>query len=242
MKSLRTIPQIAVLLACPMLVGSCAKGPSGGPTLINARNRLGVTLNLQQPVNNTFYYDFAFDDDDVTSTGPAAIIGPTTLLNGVVGNSFTVLVQYHAGQFLVWRRTDLGNGQEKLDIASNPFVVPPQPAFGSTIEFTLDLDATTDSGVRLFAANVQRLDTNFVTTSEIRRDPNDLRRKPFDAFGPNLANFFTSFDIRSTQVYNSGNLTFTEPSGDVQNDASIPDNQVSSVDIASFALAVQRAH
>lgn len=237
---LRKAGSLCLLLAPIILFTGCARGPSGGPSPVNAPNRMTVTLTLQQPVNDLFYYSFAFDDDNNTATGPAAIIGPTNLQNGVVGGAFTVLVQYHAGQFLVWRRTDLGNSQERLDLAPNAFVTAPPRPSGNTITFTLDLDAMTESNVRLFTANTQRLDTNFVTTSEVRRDTNDLRRKPFDAFGPGLANFYNTFNIQGTQTYTKADLNIGEPNNDVPNDSSLPDDQLARLDITDFTLQIQR--
>ena len=151
-----------------------------------------------------------------------------------------MLVQYHGGQFLCWRRTDLGNGTETLDPCTNAFVVPPSPSFGTIISFTLNMDATTNSGKNLFTPNTQILDVNFVTTSEIRRDPNDLRRKPFDAFGPFLSSFWQPLDIRGNQTYTNSQLQPTEPSGDVLNDGSLQTSDLSTLDIIDFSIQILR--
>ena len=234
--AVRSTLALAVL---PFLGSGCAKSPSGGPTAPTAPNRLTINLQTQQPINNSYLYAFAFDDDDVSGDGPVAIVSTTTLANGVVGGSFTVLVTYQGGQYNVYRRTDLGNGAEQLDRASSAFVTPPSPANGSTLSFTLDLDAVTDTGVRLFNAGTQRLDVNFVTTNEIRRDPNDLRRKAFDAFGSRLASFYSTFDIRGTRTYtNSG--TVQEPANDVQTDDTNNTINLAQLDITNFTITVQR--
>lgn len=192
-------------------------------------------------INDAYIYSFAFDDDGNSATGPAAVVSSTSLTNGVVGGQFTVLVTYQAGQFTVFRRTDLGNGNERLDRASNPFVTPPSPPGGSrTLTFTLDLDALTDSGARLFSAALQQLDVNFVTTNEIRRDPNDARRKAFDAFGPRLANFFITIDIRGTQTYTDAS-TVQEPANDVETDDTNNTINLNQLDIADFTIRVQRS-
>jgi hypothetical protein len=172
------------------------------------------------------------------------------LTNGVVGGAFTVLVQYRAGQYTVFRRTAAGANAETLDRASRAFVVPPTPAGGGTaLGFTLDLDAKTDSGAYLFrhAANaagvqalaVNRLDTNFVTTNEIRRDPNDNLIKAYDAFGRGLASFYNTFDIRANRTFTNGQ-TVQEPRDDVLID--LPRNTVNlaQLDITDFTMTVAR--
>jgi len=232
------------LVVAPLLLlflAGCAKSPSGGPVTPTAPNRLIVNLQTQAPVNNAYIYAFAFDDDDDSADGPAAIISSTALPNGVVGGSFTALVIYQAGQYTVYRRTDLGNGNERLDRVANAFVVPPAPASGNLLSFTLNLDATDDSGARLFRAGVQRLDVNFVTTNEIRRDPNDLRRKAYDAFGPRLASFYATLDIRGNRVYtNAAAAGVTEPGNDVQTDDTNNTINLSQLDITDFSLSVER--
>lgn len=229
----------STLAVLPFLGSGCAKGPDGGPTTPTAPNRLTITLQTQQPINNSYLYAFAFDDDDVSGDGPVAIVSTTSLANGVVGGSFSVLVLYQGGQYNVYRRTDLGNGAEQLDRASGAFVTPPGPASGSTLTFTLNLDAVTDSGVRLFRVGTQRLDVNFVTTNEIRRDPNDLRRKAFDAFGSRLASFYSTFDIRGSRTYTNAQ-TVQEPANDVQTDDTNNTINLAQLDITNFTITVQR--
>ena len=121
MKKILVFPILGLLGAC---FAGCAKGPAGGVTPI-AANRLTVNLTLQQAINPLFFYDFAFDDNGNPADGPVAIIGTTQTTNGVVGGSFTVLVQYRGGQFIAFKRTDLGNGQEQLERASNAFIGVP---------------------------------------------------------------------------------------------------------------------
>jgi len=230
------------------LLSGCAKGPSG-PVAPVSRNRLTVSMTMEQPISSAFYYDFAFDDDGDPSDGPTAIIGTTLLTNGVVGGSFSVLVQYRGGQFIVFRRTDLGNGQERLERASNAFVVPPT-AGGTTIQFTLDLDATIDAAAnpptdadRLFKAGATRLDLNFVTTPEIIRDPNNLAAKPFDALGPPGDQFVGNVDIASTRTYRNGDGV-TEPTGDlfvpIGHPISQQPQQQAQLEITDFTIGVQR--
>ncbi|MBV9865208.1 MAG: hypothetical protein JO316_07640 [Abitibacteriaceae bacterium] len=231
----------AIIISVLLALAGCAHDPSsGGPTVPTAHNRLVVTMTTQQPINDAYIYDFAFDDDNISSTGPAAIVGFTNLTNGVVGGSFTVLVQYRGGQYTVYRRTATSATTETLDRASRAFVVAPTPAGGgNTLSFTLDLDALTDSGARLFKANTQYLDTNFVTTNTILRDPNDFTRKAYDAFGPQLPNFYNTFDIRANRTYTNAQ-TVQEPANDVLSDDPTGSINLAQLDIVDFTLTIQR--
>jgi len=232
--------RISTLFLAAPLLASCASGPSGGAT-VQAPNRLSVVMTTRAPINNNgAVYSFAFDDDDNSSDGPVAIVTSTTVPNGVVAGSFTVLVQYEGGQYTVFRRTEGAGGTETLDRASRAFVTQPQPAAGSTLAFTLDLDATTDSGARLFRAGVQRLDINFVTANERRRDPNDNLRKAFDAFGNRSAGAFATFDVRSSRTYRDAD-TVQEPTGDVQTDDTSNAINLQALDISDFTITILRS-
>ena len=224
-----------------LLAGGCAKGPDGGP-VVPAPNRLTVTMTTQDVINNTGYiYAFAFDDDDDSSDGPGAIVTSTVLPNGVVGGSFTVLVVYQGGTFQAFRRTVLPNGSEQLERSTNAFIPFPAPATGRTISFTLNLDATTaNTGVRLFRADVQRLDINFVTTNERRLDPNNNLLKTFDAFGARLPNFWITRDIRGTVNYGNGGTESTT-ANDVVTDNTSGTVNLNQLNIVDFTLGVQRS-
>lgn len=239
----------AALLSYALLNG-CARGPSGGIPLSSSHNRLIVNMTTQQPINDSYFYDFAFDDDNISATGPGAIQTSTNLTNGVVGGSFTVLVQYRGGQYIVYRRTSTGPDSETLDRASTAFVVPPTPAGGgTTLSFTLNLDAKTDSGAYLFrhqlnASGTQTLaanylDTNFVTTSTILRDPNDVTRKAFDAFGYLSASTYQTFDIRANRTYTNAD-TVQEPANDVRTNDPTNTINIAALDIVDFSFSVQR--
>ena len=247
---MKKIALFSILSLVPFAFSGCAKTPAGGPTQPGSPNRLTVNMTLQQALSPTFYYDFAFDDDGDASDGPAAIIGTTTLANGVVGGSFSVLVQCRANNFLVFRRRLLGNGQETLEPASRAFVVPPI-ARGNTISFTLDLDATVDNAAspptaadRLFAAGVTQMDMNFVTTSEVIRDPNNLLLKPYDALGevPRAANLYETFNVSSTRTFRNVE-TVREPANDVEpGNSNISTQQLASLDITDFTIDVRRSN
>lgn len=234
---------LSLLATIAILAGGCSKSPSGTPGNTLAPNRLQITMRLQQPVNNAYKYAFAFDDDDISSDGPQAIVGTSSVPNnGLVAGSFTVLVVYENGQYSVFRRTELTGGNETLERASRAFVTQPSPVFGDTISFTLDLDALTDSGARLFRADARRLDVNFVTASERRRVDNTALRIAFDAFGPRSASAYNTFQIlgASRYDYSSDDILPREPTNDVQNDDTTDAINQAALDITNFTISVQR--
>jgi hypothetical protein len=226
-----------------LFASGCSKSPSGAPTAPQAVNRLRVSIQLQQPLNPQYFYSFAFDDDDDSADGPVAITGPTTLTNGIVGGSFTVLVQYTAGQFNAYRRAFV-NGTETLVRVPGAFVTTPT-ASGQAISFVLNMDAQTEGGVYLFRHStgggtpnlaVSSLDTNFVTSNERRRDPNDLRPKAFDAFRTNT---YIPLTINLTRDYT--NQDIGEPTGDVfSNDTNNNINEAQ-LDMTDVNIRVERS-
>jgi hypothetical protein len=234
--------RILPLFLCAAFAGGCSKSPTGTPGNALAPNRLQITMRLQQPVNNLYKYAFAFDDDDVSADGPQAIVGTAAVPNnGIVAGSFTVLVVYENGQYSVFRRTDLGNGNETLERASRAFVTQPQPVFGDTISFTLDLDATTDAGNRLFRADARRLDVNFVNTNERRRVDNTAPRTAFDAFGARAASAYGTFQILGASRYDYSNAdSVREPTNDVQTDDTTGAINLAQLDITDFSISVLR--
>ena len=78
------------------LVSGCASGPSGGiPANANAANRLECTITLNNTLDPNAYYGVAFDDNPNDVNGPSGIDGNTTVLNGVVGGDWRVLVLWN---------------------------------------------------------------------------------------------------------------------------------------------------
>ena len=269
----RKFRSVAAAGALLVSLTGCASSPNGGPsTNLNAPNRLTVTMTLAQAVNSRYFYSFGFDDDDDASDGPIAIISTTDSANGVISGStnpasangsqgLTVLVRYQAGQFSVVRRTAQSNGNETLEEFPAAFIRQGNSpsASGNQITFTLDLDAVNGNGNFLFRHNsttkgdlaFRYLDTNFVTTSEIRRGQNDNRIKPYDAFGLNTngttGNTYQRFDISSSRIGGSAytqNDLFPQPeaAGDVFNsDGSLPDTTArGQLDISGFSIEVRR--
>jgi hypothetical protein len=234
------------------LAAGCAKSPSGGPLAPGAADTLTVTMTTQQPPEAGFFYAWAFDDTGgaQTATGPGAIVGssPTTNNHIVTGN-FDILVTYENGAFNAYRRTDLSggtDGPESLDQCTRAFVTQPVVS-GSTFNFTLDMDAKTNSGAALFqfpaTANRQKLNTNFVTTNSLLAIPGDNRQKYYDAFYAGQPDEWYDFDVTTTNTYTNAG-TVGEPPNDVhQGDVSfgLGANDVASLDITDFTISVARA-
>lgn len=191
-------------LAATLLIGGCANDPRGtGPTT-NSANRLETNLTTVGPINPNFYYAVAFDDQTNDGVGPVAILGNTSVLNGVVGGNFRLAVIYHLNQFQVFYRTDPKDPATERQVLDSPFFVQPR-ATTNGIQFTLDLDARLGNGSFFLprsAANLapDRLDLNFVTTSTILRSAQDNRIKPIDSFGPATASTpIIDFQIAATR-------------------------------------------
>ena len=93
-----------------------------------------------------------------------------------------------------------------------------------------------------YTVGVTRLDLNFVTTSEIIRDPSNLSLKPFDSLGeiPGTAGSYATFDVASTRSYRNAD-TVREPTGDADPGSSgITAAQLAQLDITDFSIEVRR--
>ena len=223
-------------LAATLLTGGCANDPRGtGPTT-NSANRLEINLTTVGPINPNFYYAVAFDDQTGNGVGPVAILGNTSVLNGVVGGNFRLAVIYHLNQFQVYYRTDPTNAATERQVLDSPFFVQPR-ATTNGIQFTLDLDAQLGNGTFFLprnAANLapDRLDLNFVTTSTILRSAQDNRIKPIDSFGPATASTpIIDFQIAATRRTDNAD----EPLNDIRFDVDPSFTTQSSPEFAPFS-------
>ena len=259
--------RIVLLGLAALGIAGCAKSPDdgGGPTPPQAVNRMTVSMTLAQPVGRTgqpYFYDFAFDDNSEPQDAPdfpVAIVGQTALTNGVVGGSFTVLVECVGGRsFNVYRRTRVPNGEE-LRLVRNAFVTQPTVQTGRTLTFTLNLDATYSEDpdnpnsrqLRLFrnasGGPAEELDINFVTTDEVRRDPNNNLPKNFDAFFANSPGRKLTLDIRgSRSISNRGDGTsqssgVEEPADDVRRVDTSGRVEVERLEITDFRIDIRRS-
>ena len=244
--------RIALLGLAALGISGCARGPEdgGGPSTPQALNRMTVEMQLQQPVNRAYFYDFAFDDDGDETDGPVAIIGPSSLTNGVVGGSFTVLVECLGGsRFNAYRRTQNGNGED-LQLVPNAFVTQPSVQSGNRITFTLNLDATytdraTGQEMRLFRSSSggfpSALDVNFVTSNEQRRDPNNNLPKSFDAFFfRGASRYLTLRNLGSDTITNA--RTVNEPANDVTTIDTSGRVETPRLDIVNFTINIRRSN
>ena len=258
--------RIALLGLAALGISGCAKSPEGGgPTTPQAVNRMTVSMTLAQPVGRSgqpYLYNFAFDDNSEPQDAPdfpVAIVGQTPLASGVVGGSFTVLVQCVGGRsFNVYRRTRVPNG-EVLRLVRNAFVTQPVAQTGRTLTFTLNLDATysekpddpNSRQLRLFRNDsggpAEELDINFVTTDEVQRDPNNTQLKTYDAFFANSPGRKLTLDIRgSRSISNLGDGTsqssgVNEPAGDVPLIDTSGRVERERLDITDFRIDIRRS-
>ena len=221
-------------LAALALSAGCASTPSTGPTT-NAANRLEVVLTTVGPINPNFYYAVAFDDQTGDGTGPNAIIGNTSVLNGVVGGNFRFAVIYHLNQFQIYYRSDPKDSGTERIVLDQPYFTRPV-ATTNGIQFTLDLDAQLSNGNYFFprnAANLapDRIDLNFVTTSTILRSAQDNRIKPVDSFGPaTVSTPIFDFQIAATRRTNN-----PDPTDDRRLDVDSSFTTQSSPEFANYA-------
>ncbi len=204
-------------LAATLTLTGCANDPRGAGPTTNSANRLEVNLTTVGPINPNFYYAVAFDDQTNDGVGPVAILGNTSVLNGVVGGNFRLAVIYHLNQFQVFYRSNPNDPATERQVLDSPFFVQPR-ATTNGIEFTLDLDARLGDSTFFLprnAANLapDRLDLNFVTTSTILRSAQDNRIKPIDSFGPATAstpiiNFLTAATRRTDNIDETNDRRF----------------------------------
>ena len=220
-------------LAATLILAGCANTPSTGP-VVNSANRLETVLTTVGPLDPRFYYAVAFDDQTGDGAGPRAILGNTSVLNGVVGGNFRLVVIYHLNQFQVFYRSNPTDPGTEREVLESPFFTQPI-ATPNGIQFTLDLDAKLSDGTFFLprtAANLapDRLDLNFVTTNTILRSPDDNRIKPIDSFGPATASTpIVDFQIAATRPTNN-----PDPTNDQRLDVAPSFSTQASPDFANY--------
>ena len=227
-----TFPLLA--LAATLLIGGCANDPRGAGPTTNSANRLEVNLTTVGQINPNFYYAVAFDDQTGDGVGPVAILGNTSVLNGIVGGNFRFAVVYHLNQFQVYYRANPTDPATERQVLDSPFFVQPR-ATTNGIQFTLDLDAVLSNGNFFLPRNSanlapDRLDLNFVTASTILRTAQDNRIKPIDSFGPATA----STPIIDFQTAATRRTDNPDPTNDPRFDVDPSFTTQSSPDFAPF--------
>lgn len=220
-------------LAATLLLAGCANTPSTGP-VVNSANRLEVVLTTVGPINPNFYYAVALDDQTGDGQGPRAILGNTSVLNGVVGGNFRLAVIYHLNTFQTFYRTDPTDPATEREVLDSPFFTQPR-ATTNGLQFTLDLDAKLANGnffLPRSSANLapDRIDLNFVTTNTILRSPQDNRIKPIDSFGPATA----STPIIDFQIAATRRTDNPDPANDERLDVDPSFTTQSSPDFANY--------
>ena len=220
-------------LSAVLLCAGCANTPSTGP-VVNSANRMEVVLTTNGPIDPRFYYAVAFDDQTGDGQGPTAIVGNTSVLNGVVGGNFRLAVLYNLNSFQVFYRSDPTDPASERQVLDSPFFTQPV-ATTNGIQFTLDLDAQLSNGNFFFPRNAanrapDRIDLNFVTTSTILRSAQDNRIKPIDSFGPATA----STPIIDFQIAATRRIDNPDPANDQRLNVDPSFTTQSSPDFANF--------
>jgi hypothetical protein len=220
-------------------IGGCARGPAGGGGQL-VSNRLIFDWIVQGFVRDQFYYFVAIDDDANANTGPIPVIGPP-LGNGWGTGSFTLSVEYHAGQYRLLQHTRNPDGT-----ISAGTVVPtglinaiaPRQLGGDEFRFELDINQLIAQG---FLRDARTLDVNFIITDQIIVNPN-VNFKTFDGLGGlgQFGNVYVTIPFQVNGSFENGTTGASmEDIGDVENCFQIdgcPD-----LDIADWSIDVQRS-
>lgn len=199
--------------------------PPGGVLPSTAVNRLILSMVLDAPVNDSFYYFMALDDNGNSADGPLPLRRPGA--NGWGTGSFSTFVQYHFRQYQVFSHVVNPDNSITETPVDQPFGFT-LPSGTNQLSVTLNLD-------NYFASSVERLDINFITTNEIIRDPNINVDKIFDGLGP-TGNTYLTVPININAVYD--NLTYPFPSGREQAGDAPPTYEA--LDIVDWRIEVQR--
>jgi hypothetical protein len=214
----------------------CAKSPPGGVSGI-VSNRLVFNWIVQGFVRDQFYYYVAIDDDENSSTGPIPVIGPP-FGNGWGTGSFTLSVEYHAGQYRLLRHVKNPDGTLSAGtVVPTGLInaVPPRQLGGDEFRFELDINQLIAQG---FLRDARTLDINFIITDQINVNPN-AGFKTFDGLG-RTGNVYVTIPFQVNGTFDNGTTgAEAEDIQDVVNCFQIdgcPD-----LDIADWSIEVQRS-
>ncbi len=225
---------ILTLLSWVGVIG-CAKGSPGGvPQVVS--NRLVFDWIVQGFVRDQFFYFVAIDDDDNQSLGPLPVFGDP-LGNGWGTGSFTLSVEYHAGQYRLLKHIRNPNGTISVGtVVPTGLInaVPPRQLGGDEMRFELDISQLIQQGV---LRDARALEINFITTDQINFIPGT--GKTFDGLGRSGNEFITiPFQVNGT-FENGTTGASDEDIGDVQHCFDI--NGCPDLDIADWLIEVQRS-
>lgn len=125
----------------------CARIPEG--SVIVPVRAFTVTLTMATAVNDDFYY-YTVIDTDGGGAGPLPVFPGVIPGQGWVTGSATHFIEYHRGQFTLYKFLDLGQFQYvRIGTPINA------SASGQTITFTVDLNDLEATG--------ESIDLNFIT-------------------------------------------------------------------------------
>ncbi len=204
-------PPAAILF----LIAGCAKFPEA-PTPRASPDRLIVTLTYAAPLEPSYYYFIAIDDDGDPGTGPLPALTRPWGNGWVVPESrdsrCRFFVQYLQNQSAMFR----------LDTFTPPFTTSYLGAPLKTdrlqaheLQITLDIRQLFVN----FPNRPQRIEMNFISVDELILDPTFNGQRNIDALGP-TGNDFISLPLTSTQTFRNGQGGLVrETTGDATLDA-----------------------
>lgn len=231
----RTVGIGTLLLLSGAGVTGCAKGPPGGvPQVVSSR--LVFEWIVQGFVRDQFYYFVAIDDDDDPNDGPIPVFREP-LGNGWGTQSFTLSVEYHAGQYRLLRHTRLPDGTiSPGTVVPTGLInaIPPRQLGGDEMRFELDINQLIQQG---FLRDARTLDINFITTDQISFVP--PAGKTFDGLEQS-GNVHITIPFQVNGTFENGTMGASdEDIGDVQQCFDI--NGCPDLDIADWHIEVQRS-
>jgi len=178
------------VLICAFLQG-CARTPVGTPS--TSKREMTFQIEFNAPINEAYYYFVAID----TTGGephPTPVFPTINTGDRWLTGSATYFVQYHQGQYMVFRINNL----DTFDITQIGTPLRFDRRDPSRLNFTLDLNAINASG--------ESVDINIITCDQVSA-PNRF----IDAIGP-LGTQYLEIGITSDHdVTNTG----IEPTDDV---------------------------
>lgn len=212
----------AFLPAVLLLVGGCAKFPTGSTSTVV--RGLSFQITFAGPVNDNDYY-YAVIDTAGGGTGPLPVFPATegSVADDWITGTATHFVQYHQGQYIIYRIDHLN------PLQYTPIGTPVRytiPESGSNmLSFTIDLDA--------IGATNSTLNVNMIALNQLNPEGRLL-----DALGP-LGGNFVNIDISSSRTFRNADASRPENSDDIltQNGISQPaTDQTKSIDIVDWTM------
>ncbi|HUV05100.1 MAG TPA: hypothetical protein VMX94_08330 [Armatimonadota bacterium] len=219
------LSRFAVILILAAALSGCARSPEGlGPL---TPREVSFRIDFDGPINDNYYYFVAIDiaggGDGPTPVFPGIVAG-----QGWVTGSATHFVQYHMGQYTVWRITDLQ--PLRAEPIGAPLRSTPPEVGGKTLGFTLDLNA--------IGAASEFMDVNIIAIDQPLADVRML-----DGLGQQGTEFLI-LDISSDRTYaNTEDTISLEPKQDVLDQnrdlaPRQPNDQTQPLDIVDWTITI----